>query len=135
MPTRVDAPCQPGEVVLAPEIRQEARRLHQAIAAIDYVLPGTLSRRVVRCGRMGCRCHGDPPQLHGPYWWWTRKVDKKTVTRLLSDEQVADYQQWFENAHRLRALVSELEALGLRAVAADPRSLRRPGGRKPASPG
>jgi hypothetical protein len=121
-------------MALPQEIRHEARRLRQAIAAIDYVLPGTLSRRVVRCGHTGCRCHADPPQLHGPYWWWTRKVDHKTVTRLLTDEQVADYQLWFDNAHRLRALVSELESLGLRAVEVDPRSLRRPSGRKPASP-
>lgn len=118
-------------MTLAAEIRREARRLHQAIAAIDYVLPGTLSRRIVRCGRNGCRCHADPPQLHGPYWWWTRKVDKKTVTRLLTDEQVEDYQQWFDNARRLRALVTELEALSLRAVETDPRSVRRPGGRRP----
>jgi hypothetical protein len=133
MPTVVDTPWQPDEVTVPQEIRHEARRLRQAIAAIDYVLPGTLSRRVVRCGRTGCRCHADPPELHGPYWWWTRKVNKKTVTRLLTDEQAVDYQEWFQNAHRLRELIAELEALALRAVEADPRSARRPGGRRPAA--
>ena len=133
MPPLGDAPCKSDEMALPPEIRREARRLHQAVAAIDYVLPGTLSHRRVRCGRTGCRCHADPPELHGPYWWWTRKVDKKTVTRLLTDEQATDYEEWFQNARRLRALITELEALGLRAVEADPRSVRRPGGRRPAT--
>lgn len=133
MPSVGDAPCQPDEMAVPPEIGREARRLRQAIAAIDYVLPGTLSRRRVRCGRAGCRCHADPPELHGPYWWWTRKVENKTVTRLLTDEQATDYEVWFQNARRLRALITELEALCLRAVEADPRSVRRPGGRRPAN--
>jgi len=111
--------------------RAEARRLGKAIATLGFVLPGTLSKRLTRCGSPGCHCHGDPPQLHGPYWWWTRKVKAKTVTRLLTDDQVADYRDWFDNARRLRGLVSELEALSLQIVEDDPRSRRRPGGRPP----
>jgi hypothetical protein len=87
----------------------------------------------MRCGRAGCRCHADPPQLHGPYWLWTRKVGGKTVTRLLTDQQVADYQPWFDNAKQLRALTTELEELSLYVIENDPRSTRRPGGRKPNS--
>lgn len=101
------------------------------MAKVGFVLPGTLSRRQTRCGRAGCHCHAEPPQLHGPYWWWTRKVRAKTVTRLLTDEQAADYQPWFDNARRLRSLIAELEALSLGIVEADPRSARRPGGRRP----
>jgi hypothetical protein len=114
--------------------RAESRRIAKALGALGFVLPGTLTRRRTRCGNAGCRCHADPPQLHGPYWWWTRKVGTKTVTRLLTDEQAADYQPWFDNARRARELLAELEALGLGVVEADPRSVRRPGGRKPAAP-
>jgi hypothetical protein len=60
--------------------------------------------------------------LHGPYWSWTRKVNAKTVTRYLSNEQAEDYQRYFENAKRLRGLLDELEMLGLHVVEADPRS-------------
>jgi hypothetical protein len=118
-------------VALDPQTRAEARRLSRAIANVGFVLPGTLARRTARCGRAGCHCHADPPQLHGPYWWWTRKVAGKTITRLLTDEQAADYQRWFDNAKQLRALTAELEQLSLRIVEDDPRSARRPGGRKP----
>jgi hypothetical protein len=41
-------------------------------------------------------------------------VDGKTVTRRLTAEQTRLYGPWFEEAQRLRALLSELEALSLR---------------------
>ena len=45
----------------------------------------------------------------------------KTVTRILSPQQWADYQSWFDNARRAKALLSELEALSLQQVDDDPR--------------
>ena len=78
------------------------------LAAVGFALPGTLTERMTRCGHPGCRCHADPPRLHGPYHQWTRKKDGKTVTRILTDDQLADYQPWFDNQRRLRALVAEL---------------------------
>lgn len=41
---------------------------------------------------------------------------RKTVTKLLTDEQVIRYQAWFDDARRLRELVTELEALSLHAL-------------------
>jgi hypothetical protein len=131
MPPLGDAECESKEVPPSLGQRAEAKRLGAAIARIGFVLPGTLAQRRTRCGRAGCHCHADPPQLHGPYWLWTRKVASKTVTRMLTDEQALDYQEWFDNAKTLRALTSELEALSLAIVEEDPRSERRPGGRKP----
>jgi hypothetical protein len=108
----------------APE-RARAKAIAREIAAIGFVLPGTLSERYLACTHAGCRCHCDPPQLHGPYWYWTRKVDAKTVSKVLSPDQVADYQEWFDNRRRLRKLVGELEELSLSVIGADPRSPRR----------
>lgn len=130
MGEKVDGPVGTLVMPLERHVTAEARRLRREIAAVGMVLPGTLSRRLVRCGRAGCACHDDPPQMHGPYWWWTRKSKGRTVTRLLTEEQAADYAEWFTNMGRLRALVSELEQLCLKAVEDDPRSARRPGGRK-----
>src|SRR6266487_1407730 len=84
-------------------------------------MPGTLADRMTRCGYPNCRCHADPPRLHGPYHQWTRKKDGKTATRILTDEQLADYQPWFDNHRRLRELIAELEALSLAIAEADPR--------------
>jgi hypothetical protein len=110
---------------LIPEQRAEARHIAKEIARVGFVLPGTILERRLSCTHDGCHCHGDPPQLHGPYWYWTRKVNAKTVSRMLSPEQVQDYQPWIENERRLRALVHELEQIGLDIVDTDPRTPRR----------
>jgi hypothetical protein len=112
--------------------RAQARRITAAIAKLDFVLPGTVIHRYTRCGRPHCRCMADPPQPHGPYWWWTRKVNTKTITQILTDEQYAHYRPWFDNARRAKELLAELEALSLTAVEVDPRTTRRPG--RPTSP-
>ena len=85
------------------------------LAGLDYALPGTLARRYMRCGKPNCRCKADPPALHGPYLHWTRTVAGKTVTRTLTPGQAQRYQAWFDNAHRLRSLLADLEQRSLRA--------------------
>jgi hypothetical protein len=79
----------------------------------------------MRCRASGCHCHADPPRLHGPYWYWTRKVAAKTVSRVLSADQAADYLAWSRADRRLRALVRELEQIAVSAVEDDTRSPRR----------
>ena len=56
----------------------------------------------------------ESPTLHGPYLHWTRTVAGKTVTRSLTPDQARRYQTWFDNAHRVRDLLGELEARSLR---------------------
>jgi uncharacterized protein DUF6788 len=113
---------------VSPTRRQQAQaaRIAAELASLGLALPGSLIERHVRCGQANCRCHADPPALHGPYWQWTRKVAGKTVTRLVPDEQLDDYRQWLDNHRRLRALAAELEALTLAIADADPRAKRRP---------
>ena len=85
-------------------------RISAELSDLDYALPGTLSRRFMRCGKDNCRCKADPPILHGPYLHWTRTVAGKTVTRTLTEDQAARYQAWFDNARRLRNIASDVEA-------------------------
>ena len=92
------------------------RALAGELAAIDGVLPGSVVLRQMRCGKPGCDCKHDPPTLHGPYIQWTRTVDGKTVTRYLTQDQLGRYQQWFDNARRLREIVAKLEIATLHAV-------------------
>ena len=100
---------------LAPH-RRAQQRIARALGDIGFALPGTITERMMRCGQRVCRCKADPPQLHGPYIQWTRTVDGKTVTKLLTAEQLERYQPWFDNARRLRALATELETVSIDAV-------------------
>ncbi len=96
-------------------------RIKDELAELGPCLPGSVVVRTGRCGKAACKCRATPPRLHGPFRSWTRKVNNKTVTRLLSQDQHADYQVLFENHRRLKALVKELEELSLAIVDADPR--------------
>lgn len=97
-------------------LQHQHQKLIAEISALGFVLPGSLTARRTRCSSAGCRCRSDPPTLHGPYQSWTRKIDGKTVTRQLTTEQAKRYGPWFENARRLRALISQLEQIALRAA-------------------
>lgn len=101
--------------------RREQARIAAALAEIDFALPGSVEIRRTRCGKANCRCHGNPPQLHGPYTVWTRKVVTKTVTKVLSQNQLRDYQPRLDNARKIRTLLSELQELTLAVVDEDDR--------------
>jgi len=92
------------------------RGLADELASIDGLLPGSVVSRHMRCGKPSCACRNDPPTLHGPYIQWTRTVAGKTITRYLSTDQLARYQQWFDNARRLKGIVAKLEIASLHAV-------------------
>src|SRR5260370_12632084 len=85
-------------------------------AAAGPALPGTLTVRSYACGKRRCRCHADPPVLHGPYAEWTRKIDGKTDTRRLTDAELAPWQPLFDNARHIRALVAELQDVTLQII-------------------
>jgi hypothetical protein len=94
-------------------------RITTELARAGFALPGTLTVRAYACGKPNCRCHADPPRLHGPYAEWTRKIGGKTVTRRLTPAELAEYQPLFNNAKKLRGLLSELQDLTLEIVEAD----------------
>lgn len=97
-------------------VRRRYDALLKEITGIGYIASGTLAPRYNRCGKPNCRCHGDPPQLHGPYWHWTAKVGGKTVNRRLTEAEAEIYQQWIANDRRLRHLVDELRAVAHEAT-------------------
>ena len=93
--------------------RRRARR------RAGLALPGTLTVRSYACGKPGCRCHADPPRLHGPYAEWTRKISGKTITRRLTPAELTEYQPLFDNARKLRTLLAELQDLTLEIIQED----------------
>jgi hypothetical protein len=101
--------------------RAIAAQITASLTRTGFILPGTLTDRMTRCGHPGCRCHADPPRLHGPYHQWTRKTGGKTITRILTDDQLADYQPWFDTQRKIRTLITELEELSLAIAGNDPR--------------
>jgi len=122
----------------------ERRRIAKALSEAGFCLPGSIGDERTRCGKPNCRCKATPPVLHGPYHHWTRKIGGRTAGRYLSDDQLDRYRAWFEQARRIRDLLTELETLSLRiaerAEGWDPQAPptghrpRNAAGRSPADP-
>lgn len=92
------------------------RELAAQLAEIGYICSGSLALRHNRCGKPNCRCHADPPHLHGPYWQWTAKVDGKTVNRRLTPTEAELYSEWIDNDRRLRDLVNQMREVAAKAT-------------------
>ncbi len=115
----------------------EARRLHahearlqqlaSQLASSGFISSGSVVRRFMPCGKPGCRCQADPPQLHGPYWQWSRVVRGKTITRRLSEGQARLYQEWIANRRRLAKTLAEMDRVSQQAAAILLQEARAPG--------
>ena len=92
------------------------RRLAAQLADIGLIASGSITRRYTRCGTPTCRCHVDPPQLHGPYWQWTAKIEGKTVTRRLTPDQARLYKKWIVNDRQLRSLIDRMRQIAAKSL-------------------
>lgn len=92
------------------------RELATQLADIGFIRAGSLALRHNRCGKPNCLCHADPPQLHGPYWQWTTKVDGKTVNRRLTPAQTQLYSEWIDNDRRLQKLIRQMRDIAAKAT-------------------
>lgn len=115
MPTAPDRQLARQLARLRARFRRHAAAL-AALAPADFVLKGSLIQRYLPCGTPGCRCHTDSDQLHGPYWQWTTRIGGKTVTRMLSPQQVERYEQWMKNGQRVDKILTEMHAISVQAT-------------------
>ena len=92
------------------------RELLGELAEIGFIRSGSLAPRYNYCGKANCRCHGDPPKPHGPYFQWTAKVDGKTVNRRLTAREAQLYREWIANDRHLRAVVDQMRAVAAEAT-------------------
>lgn len=98
-------------------LQRRYRALAAQLADVGYIAAGSITSRRTRCGNANCRCHADPPQMHGPYWQWTAKVEGKTVTRRLNPAEAELYQQWIDNDRQLRAITAQMRGVAAEATA------------------
>jgi hypothetical protein len=107
------------------------RELAGELALIGFISSGTLLHRYTRCPNPHCRCRAEPPELHGPHWQWTAKVDGKTVTRRLSDAEAAIYAARIDNDKKLRSLIDEMRQLSTKVLEIETAGLSTSSGESP----
>ena len=93
---------------------EEYRELKRQILALGWARPGTVIRRYMPCGNPSCRCMAKPPQLHGPYFQWSHKIDGKSQSLRLSEAQARPAKKWAKNYRSLKKLLRRMERLALR---------------------
>jgi hypothetical protein len=97
------------------ELRRRYQELTDQIRELGFIATGSVVERLTVCTATGCRCHADPPQRHGPYLQYTRKVGGKTVTTRLSPQQAEHYREQIANRRRLDELVAAMDDISSQA--------------------
>lgn len=85
--------------------------LRRRLAATGYLWRGTVLLIYHQCRRAGCRCARGGRFRHGPYYVWTRKVEGKTITRMLPDAEGRLYMQWIRNRKYLNSTVRMMQRI------------------------
>ena len=84
------------------------------ILALGPIVPGTLRKVYLRCGKKNCRCQTNrKDHWHGPYSFWDRKEDKKLSSRSIPPELVCLIRGWIENRRKLDRIISQMLKQGM----------------------
>ena len=105
---------------------QRYEALKREVATVPPIRRGSLVRRFMPCGKAGCRCQASPPELHGPYYQWTRKLRGKTVTVRVTPAQAKLLAQWIHNGRRLNRILHQMETVSKRLTDRVLRAAREP---------
>jgi len=83
---------------------------------LGFITTGSLIKVYKTCGNPRCRCHKDRTKRHGPYNIWTRKVNSKTVTRTLTDEQAKLVQECIDNMRKIEKIIEQMKDTSVRYI-------------------
>ena len=100
--------------------------LKREVATVPPIRRGSLVRRFMPCGKAGCRCQASRPELHGPYYQWTRKVRGKTATVRVTPAQAKLLEEWIHNGRRLDRILRQMETVSKRLTDRMLRAVREP---------
>jgi hypothetical protein len=96
--------------------RERYAQLKDELPNLGFVCVGSLQTRLLECGKASCHCHDDPANRHGPYHYWTRKVQGRSVAVLVSEEHAVLYRRWITNNRTLDRVVHQMRKLSARAL-------------------
>ncbi len=95
-------------------LRADYEAARAKVAEVGFTCEGSLVSRYTTCNNPNCRCQ-DPAQRHGPYWQLSWKQGGKTVSKIISAEDAALYQEWIHNRRRLEAALEEMRDISRHA--------------------
>ena len=91
------------------ELEKRRREVRELLANIGEMRPGSLVGRYRKCGKPGCHCARPSEAGHGPSWSLTRRVEGKTVTKVIPPGPgVERTRAQIDECRRFRRLAREL---------------------------
>ena len=93
----------------AQRARGHIERIRASLAEFELLCSGTLSQRMMKCGKPNCRCASDLAARHGPYYEWARMRAGKPTHRYVSEQQAQILRQAIDNYRLVKQLLREWE--------------------------
>src|SRR5260370_37070495 len=87
----------------ATDIPSRVRQIAGDLAQPQPMRRGSVAESMIRCGKPGCACAGDPQARHRPYHSLTQAMGGKTRSRFLTDEKAAIAPQQLAAGRHFRA--------------------------------
>jgi hypothetical protein len=91
--------------------------LAASLAELGFIWHGNLQRRMLPCKSPNCACNTQGKPQHGPYPYWTTKVNQKTVTKLLTPQEAELYGKWIENRRKLESTLKKMKEISKKVAA------------------
>jgi hypothetical protein len=92
-----------------PRARERIQGIRSALSGFELLCSGTLSERMMKCGKPNCRCASDPAARHGPYFEWAHMRAGKPIHRYVTAPQARLLRQAIANYRQVKKLLREWE--------------------------
>ena len=96
------------------EHERRYRELAGQLADIGLIYSGSITRRYTRCGTPGCKCHADPPELHGPYYQSTARTARPSHGA--STPPRPSSREWIDNDRQLRRILQQIREVAAKTA-------------------
>jgi len=96
--------------------REKIAKIQRTLCAMQYLLSGTLLKRMKVCGNPRCHCASDPAARHGPYFEWSYLKAGKLRHRTLTPEQAEIMRLAIANQRKAKKLLRAWETQTLHLI-------------------
>ena len=96
--------------------REKIAKIQRTLCAMQYLLSGTLLKRMKVCGNPRCHCASDPAARHGPYFEWSYLKAGKLRHRTLTPEQAEIMRLAIANNRKAKKLLRTWEVQTLHLI-------------------
>jgi hypothetical protein len=96
------------------------QRIKGKFFSIGLAIPGSIRETYLQCGEDWCACAAKGGPLHGPYYFWNRKVNGKLTSKSIPKAKLGQFRNWISNRQKIEALLQQLLEIGQEIATSQP---------------